>query len=196
MLSRIKGFFVKEKGLSKEQVTTLSVLPPDERIAKLGVVLHDICVKRAAMFVEEQHHLAESPFRDLSKTGFFHEMLVMNFWAFEWLFKGKRQPLMDHLYRHYNSSFVWGWESSQKELLDSMRAKFKTYDKSWDDYSGHQDIFARQAIGIIFGDQNVAGALQASFWLITYADQTMKDFTKIVESVDRILTDSPEAVTA
>lgn len=196
MLSRIKSLFMKEKGLSKVQMATLSQLPPDERLAQLGIVLHDICVKRAAGFVEEQHHLAESPFKNLPKTEFFHEMLVMNFWTFEWLFKGKRQPLMDHLYRHYNASFVWGMESSHKELLDSMRVKFKTYDKAWDDYSGHQDIFARQAIGIIFGDQNVAGALQASFWLITYADQTMKDFTKIVESVDRILPDSREPVTS
>jgi len=195
VLSRIKSFFVKEKGLGKEQVATLSRLTPDERLAQLGVVLHDICVKRAAGFVEEQHHLGESPFRDLPKTEFFHEMLVMNFWVFEWLFKGKRQPLMDAVYRHYNASFVWGWESSHKELLESMRVKFKTYDKSWDDYSGHQDIFAKQAIGIIFGGQNAPGAPQASFWLITYADQTMKDFTKIVESVDRILINSPTVVT-
>jgi len=195
VLNRIKGLFVKEKGLSKEQVATLGRLPPDERLAQLGIVLHDICVKRAAGFVEEQHHLGESPFRDLPKTEFFHEMLVMNFWVFEWLLKGKRQPLMDHLYRHYNASFVWGWESSQKELLESMRTKFKTYDKAWDDYSGHQDIFARQAIGIIFGDQYAQGAPQAAFWLITYADQTMKDFTKIVESVDRILPDSQAPVT-
>ena len=195
MLNRIKSFFVKEKGLSREQVATLSQLPPDERLAQLGVVLHDLCVKKAARFVEEQHHLGESPFRDLPKTEFFHEMLVMNFWAFEWLFKGRRQPLLDHLYRHYNASFVWGWESSHKELLESMRVKFKIYDKSWDDYSGHQDIFAKQAIGIIFGGQNAPGAPQASFWLITYADQTMKDFTKIVESVDRILINSPTVVT-
>jgi hypothetical protein len=195
VLSRIKSLFVKEKGLAKEQIAALSRLPPDERLAQLAVVLHDLCVKRAAGFVEEQHHLAESPFRDLPKTDFFHEMLVMNFWVFEWLFKGKRQPLTDHIYQHYNASFVWGWESSRKELLDSMRLKFKTYDKSWDDYSGHQDIFAKQAIGIIFGDQNVAGAPQAAFWLITYADRTMKDFAKIVESVDLILPDSAAAVT-
>ena len=195
MLNRIKSFFVKEKGLSREQVATLSQLPPDERLAQLGVVLHDLCVKKAARFVEEQHHLGESPFRDLPKTEFFHEMLVMNFWAFEWLFKGKRQTLMDHLYRHYNASFVWGWESSHKELLESMRVKFKTYDKSWDDYSGHQDIFAKQAIGIIFGNQDAPGAPQAAFWLITYADQTMKDFTKVVESVDRILIKSQTVLT-
>jgi hypothetical protein len=122
-------------------------------------------------------------------------MLVMNFRVFEWLFKGKREPLMDHLYRDYNASFVWGWESSQKEQLDSMRPKFLTYTKAWDDYSGHQDVFARQAIGVIFGDQNAAGALQASFWLITYADRTMKEFTKIAESVDRILLESQTVVT-
>lgn len=187
MLSRIKSFFVKEKGLGKGQIATLSQLAPEERLAQLGVVLHDVCVKAAAGFVEEQHHLAESPFMAVPKSDLFHEMLVMNFWIFEWLFKGRRQEIMDQLFRHYNTSFVWGWESSHKELMESMRGKFKTYDKSWDDHTGHQDVFARQAIGIIFGDQNAAGAPQAAFWLISYADRTMKEFAEIKSSVDRLL---------
>ena len=87
------------------------------------------------------------------------------------------------------TSFVWGWESSHKELMDSMRAKFRTYDKSWDDHTGHLDVFARQAIGIIFGGRQIAAAPQAAFWLISYADQTMKDFAKIRDSVDRLLSD-------
>ncbi|MHB8834265.1 MAG: hypothetical protein ACYC9Y_00910 [Candidatus Methylomirabilia bacterium] len=189
MLNRLMSFFVKEKGLGKDQMATLSGLPPEERLARLGIVLHDICVKKAAGFVEEEHQRADSPFRDLPKTDLFHEMLVMSFWIFEWLFKGKRQEVMEHLYRHYNASFIWGWESSHKELMDSMRVKFKTYDKSWDDYSGHQDVFARQALGIIFGGEQIATARQAAFWLIIFADQTMKDFTEITKSVDLLLQD-------
>lgn len=189
MLNRIKSFFVKEKGLNREQMATLSALPPEERLARLGIVLHDICVKKASRFVEEEHQRADSPFRDLPKTDLFHEMLVMNFWIFEWLFKGKRQEVMAHLYHHYNTSFIWGWESSHKELMDSMRVKFKTYDKAWDDVSGHQDVFARQAIGIIFGGVQIAAARQAAFWLIVYADRTMKDFIELVKSVDVLLKD-------
>ena len=191
MLSRLRDLFVRNKGLSREQVASLSRLPVEERITRLGVVLHDLCVKKAAGFVEEQHRLAESPFRDLAKPDLFHELLVLNFWVFEWLFKGKRPELMAGVYQHYGTTFVWGWESGQKELLESMRGKFRTYDKAWDDYSGHQDVFARQAIGIIFGDQNVAGAPQAAFWLITYADQTMKEYAKVQESVEKLLGSSP-----
>jgi hypothetical protein len=187
MRNRIKRFFVKEKGLPRAQLESLARLPPEERLDGLGAALHDICVKAAAGFIREEHQRAESPFRDLPKTELFHELLTMNFWVFEALFKGKRPEVMDQVYRHYNTSFVWGWEYSQKELMDSMRAKFRTYDKSWDDYSGHQDVFARQAIGIIFGDQNLAVASQAAFWLITYADRTMKDFAEIKKSVDRLL---------
>jgi hypothetical protein len=193
MLSRIKNFFVKEKGLSREQLATLDQLPPDARLAPLGVALHDICVKKAAGFVEEQHHLDHSPFKDLPKSDFFHEMLVMNFWILEWLFKGKRPELVDTIFRHYSASFVWGWESGQKELLESMRAKFTTYDKAWDDYSGHQDVFARQAIGIIFKGEQIAAAAQAAFWLITYADETMKEFVKIEESVTKLLGEATSA---
>lgn len=187
MLSRIKAFFVREQWLGKGEAATLSRLPPDVRRARLGVVLHDICVKTAARFLEEEHRRADSPFKDLPKSDLFHEMLVMNFWVLEWLFKGKRQQLMDHLYSQYSSSFVWGRESSHEELMNAMRGKFRTYDSSWNDYSGHQDVFAGQALGIIFGDQNVPGAPQAAFWLISYADRTMKDFTHLGKSVDLLL---------
>jgi hypothetical protein len=187
MLSRIKSIFVKERGLPQARLEELGRLPPDERLAALAAALHDLCVKTAARFVEEEHRRPESPFRGLAKADLFHELLVMNFWILEWLFKGRRRELMEGVFRQYGTSFVWGLESGQKELLDSMRGKFSTYDKAWDEYSGHQDVFARQAIGIIFGDQNVAGAPQAAFWLITYADQTMKDFTPLRKAVDALL---------
>ncbi len=187
MLNRIKSYFVQEKGLGKDQVAALSRLAPTELVARLGVVLHDLCVKTAAGFVEEEHRRDESPFRDLPKTDLFHEMLVMNFWILEWLFKGKREALMEQVYRHYSTSFVWGWESGHKELLESMRGKFKTYDKAWDDHTGHQDVFARQAIGIIFGGKQIAEAPQAAFWLISYADQTMKYFSEVRKSVEPLL---------
>jgi hypothetical protein len=114
-------------------------------------------------------------------------MLVINFWIFERHFKGGRPVLMDHLYRRYSTSFVWGRESPREELMDSMRGKFLTYDKSWDEYSGHQDIFARHVIGIIFGGKEVASAPQAAFWLICHADRTMKEFAAVRNSVDLLL---------
>jgi hypothetical protein len=190
VLKRIGSFFAQENGLNRDQMAALSGLPPDERLVQLGAVLHDICVKTAARFVEEEHRRPDSPFRELPQSDLFHEMLVMNFWVFEWLFKAKRQAVMDHLYRRYSASFVWGRESTHKELMDSMSAKFRTYEKAWDDYSGHQDVFARQAIGIIFGGQQIATAKQAAFWLIIYADQTMKNFTEIKKSADLLLRDT------
>jgi hypothetical protein len=190
MLNLIKSVFLREKGLPKAQVESLGTLPPGERLAGVGVVLHDLCVKTAARFVEEEHRRPDSPFRELPKTDLFHEMLVMNFWALERIFKGRRQPLMDQIYGRYSTSFVWGWESGRKELLESMRAKFKAYDTAWDDYSGHQDVFAREAIGIIFGRRQLVEAPQAAFWLICYADQTMKDFTEIGKSVNLLLQDA------
>ena len=187
MLNRIKTFFARDRGLSREQVAALIRLPPEERLARLGIVLHEVCVKSATRFVEEEHRRADSPFRNLVKTELFHEVLVMNFWVLAWLFKGRHQHLQAQVHRHYTISFVWGRESSGRELLDTMRAKFQDYDKAWDDYSGHQDRFARQAIVIIFGGRQIAAAPQAAFWLISYADRTMKDFARIGKSVSRIM---------
>jgi len=187
LLKRIRSLLTQKKGLSEAQLTALSRVPPDNRLAELGVVLHDLCVRTAERFVQEEHRRAESPFRDLAKSDLFHEMLVLNFWVFEWLFKGKKPALMDHLYRHYTVSFVWGRESTHQELMDSVRGKFRTYDQAWDEYSGHQDVFARQVIGIIFGGQQIAAAPQAAFWLISHTDRTMKDFAEIKKSVDLLL---------
>lgn len=192
MLRRIKSIFVPEKRLGKSQMATLSRLPPGERRARLGVVLHDICVKTAARFVEEEQRRADSPFADLPKSELFRELLVMNFWVLERLFKGQRQELLDHLYRQHHSSFVWGRESSREELTLAVREKFRTYEASWNDHTGHQDVFARRAIDIIFGDRNVPGAPQAAFWLISYADATMKDFARVGKSVDQLLRDLPD----
>jgi hypothetical protein len=190
MLNLIKGVFLREKGFPKAQVESLGKLPPGERLAGVGVALHDLCVETAARFVEEEHRRPDSPFRELPKTDLFHEMLVMNFWILESLFKGKRQALMDHLYLRYNTSFVWGWESSGKELMDSMLGKFKAYSRAWDNYTGHQDLFAREAIGIIFGERGCAEPSQAAFWLITHADRTMKDFAEVGKSVNLLLQDA------
>ena len=189
MLKRVKNFFARERGLSQAQMATLGQLPPDDRLAELGIILHDLCVKNAARFVEEEHQRADSPFRDLPESDLFHEMLVMSFWVFEWLSKGKHQGLMDLVHRQYSTSFVWGRESSHEELTNSMREKFRTYDEAWDDYSGHQDVFARQAVGIIFGGRRVAPSSQAAFWLISHADRTMKGFAEVKRSVDRLLED-------
>ena len=187
VLNRIKSIFVTEKVLGKDQLAALRRLPPEERLAQLGIVLHEICVKSAARFVEEEHRRADSPFNELPKTDLFHEMLMMNFWILEALFKGKRPELMEQVYRHDNASFVWGRQSSHEEPLESMRRRSRTYDKAWDDYSGHQDVFAKQAIGIIFGGKEVAAAPQAAFWLISHADRTMKEFAEVGKSVDLLL---------
>lgn len=187
MLKRIKSLFGTEKGLSKSEASLLSRLPPAERLARLGVVLHDICVKTAARFVEEEQRRADSPFKDLPQSNLFHEMLVLNFWTLERIFEGRREELLDHLYRRYGSSFVWGREASHAELMTALRVKFRTYDTSWDEYTGHQDVFARQALGIIFGGRHVPDSPQAAFWLISYAAGTMKDFTRVRKSVDLLL---------
>lgn len=189
MLTRIRNVFGPGKGLSGEQFAMLNRLPPDERRTQLGIVLHEICVKQAARFVEEEHRRGDSPFRGIPRDDLFHEMLVMSYWVFAWLFRGKQPALMDRLQHHYATSFVWGRDSPPQELLDALRGKFKAYDETWDDYSGHQDVFARQAIGYLFGGRRTGEERQAAFWLITYADRTMKDFAKVATAVGLLLKD-------
>lgn len=189
MLKLIRNVFGPRKGLSGEQLALLNRLPPDERRTQLGGVLHEICVKQAARFVEEEHRRADSPFRGLPQADLFHEMLVLSCWVLAWQFRGEQPALMDHLHHHYATSFVWGRDSPPRQLLDALRGKFKAYDEAWDDYSGHQDVFARLAIGYIFGGRQTGEERQAAFWLITYADRTMKDFARVTTAVEQLLKD-------
>ena len=194
MLKRFKTLFARTRGLSAEQMAALAGLAPDARRAELGVVLHELCVRTAARFVEEESRRADSPFSDLPRSDLFHEMLVMNYWVLERLFRDRWPELMAHLCRRYAESFVWGRESPPDELAAALRAKSRGYDSAWDDYTGHQDAFARQAIDVIFGGRQVAAAPQAAFWLISYADRTMKDFSEVRGSVDRLLAGRASAV--
>ena len=189
MLKRIRNVFGPGKGLSGEQFAILNRLPPDERRTQLGIVLHEICVKQAARFVEEEHRRADSPFRGIPRDDLFHEMLVMSYWVFAWLFRGKQPALMDRLHHHYVTSFVWGRDVVAPGVARRAARKFKAYDEAWDDYSGHQDVFARQAIGSIFGGRRTGEERQAAFWLITYADRAMKDFAKVTAAADLLLKD-------
>jgi hypothetical protein len=190
MLNRIKRLFVTEKGLPQAQIEELRRLPSGERLAALAAALHERCVTSAAGFVGEEQRRADSPFREIPQADLFHELLVMNYWILERTFQGKRPALMAHVYGQYNNSFIWGLEQPHKELLDSMRGKFRTYERSWDEHTGHQDVFARQAIGIIFGERGCAEVPRASFWLISHADQTMKDFAEFAGSLDQLLQDA------
>jgi len=90
------------------------------------------------------------PFKELPKTNFFHEMLVLNFWIFEKLFDDKKRSILDAMYRTYSSSFTWGWESSHKELLDLIGEKHRKYHNNWDELTGHQDLFGEKVTEILF----------------------------------------------
>jgi hypothetical protein len=186
ILSKLRQIFLREKGLEKGQFARLRQLPKDERNAELGIILHERCVKAAAAFVQQELARQDSPFKELSKTDFFHEMLVLNFWIFEKLFDDKKRSILDAMYRTYSSSFTWGWESSHKELLDSIQEKHRKYHSNWDELTGHQDLFGEKVTEILFKTKEGVPVTQTSYWIIDYTDKTLKEFQYIKNDVDML----------
>ena len=176
----------QEKGLGKNQIARLRQLPKEERKAELGTILHEQCVKAAADFVQRELARKDSPFKDLPKTDFFHEMLVLNFWIFEKLFEGRKRTILDAMYRTYSNSFTWGWESSHKELLESIMEKHSKYHSNWDELTGHQDLFGEKVTEILFKTKEGVPVLQTSYWIIDYTDRTLKKFQYIKNDVDML----------
>ena len=186
VLSKLRQIFIKEVGVEKDQLARLRQLPKDERNEEIGAILHERCVKAAAGFVQQELARQDSPFKELPKTDFFHEMLVLNFWIFEKLFDDKKRSIFDAMYSTYSSSFTWGWESSHKELLDSIREKHRRYHNNWDELTGHQDLFGEKVTGILFKATQGVPVAQTSYWIIDYTDRTLKKFQYIKNDVDML----------
>lgn len=186
VIAKLKHILWKERGLEKYQLERLRQLSFEERNAELGIILHDCCVKAAAGFVQQELVRRNSPFRELSKTDFFHEILGLNFWVFEKLFDEKKRTILDAMYSTYSSSFTWGWESSHKELLDSIKEKHKQYHNNWDELTGHQDLFGERVTRILFGTKQNVPLLETSYWIIAYTDGTIKEFQHIKKAVDML----------
>jgi hypothetical protein len=158
------------------QVDALKALSQEEAYDKAGDMLHQLCIKKAAEFVQEAQARDESPFIDLHEHDFFHEMLIVDLWMADRVFSCKRKPIAESLHRHYEKVFYLSGHADKS--LEEMRRKFAMYDETWDDITGHQDDFGLAVSQNLFGERAFIAAY-TSFWIVWHADEMKKMFVEI-----------------
>jgi len=96
---------------------------------------------------------------------------------------------MDQVYDRYSTSFVWGGSrAAQIWWIRCARNSPRTTRRGR--LLRPPGRLRPSGLAIIFGGTPVAEAPRAAFWLISYADRTMKDFTEVGKSVKLLLRDA------
>jgi hypothetical protein len=174
ILDFIKGLFKKEEDLAQKSVQKLMALAQEERDSGIRDFLYQFCFDNAAKFVHEEMHRQGSPFVDLPRDHFFNEILTMNFWMVDKVFKKHKPGLAAELHQRYFDLLP-----DAAEAAEVMVKRFKAYYDEWDDYSGHQDLFGMNAGELLFNSKSGYPGNVVSFWIISYADEAIKSLKKI-----------------
>lgn len=179
--SYIKKFFPGKDPVWKKRLRELKKMEPGHVQKQLAFILYDECLRSAAKFVHVEIKREDSPFKGLTEYSLFHEIMIINFWIVDKVFSGKKRDLlMNEIYNAYNNSYFPSYGHAQAVDFNSLSAIFKKYYSAWDELSGHQDNFGVKAGERICESNNIkAPSYQISFWMISYADDTMKTFEKI-----------------
>lgn len=172
-LDFIKGLLSgKERGL-REQVRRISSLSGADAERELGLILYNICVESASSFVNQELNRGDSPFRGLQKHGFFHEIALLTFWLAEKAVIGNRKNITEEIRRNYLKSI--NFHLAHDDGHDAFHSRYKSYYSTWDDVTGHQDLFGMKAAGYIFEEiKEESNRPDITFWLIVYSDDTLK----------------------
>lgn len=181
----VRRVFAGRPRLERDLFQELACLPHGERLPRLAEFLHDRCVESAGRFVTEEHNRAYSPFRSVSQSRLFQELLIVNFWILETAFAARGADLMSLVFNRYGCTYVWVRDASRERMLESMQERFRVYTASWNEITGHQDQFGECATDFVFGGRPETEGAQAAFWLISHADRTMKYFDAVAASLNR-----------
>jgi hypothetical protein len=184
ILGTLKDLLRDKWALEKEQVESLLQLSPEDKKIRIGAMLHETCVRNAAEFVQQELGRKDSPFRTLGKTDFFHEMLILNFWMVDKLFR--KEGVLEAVCRTYSTSFDWGPELCHEELVKSIRERHGQYTATWSDETGFQNAFGEKVTEMLFGKKEGIRVRESSYWIISYTDKTLKGFKQMKKHIKNV----------
>jgi hypothetical protein len=173
VIKRLKTLFGKGQTIKETEIKRLKGLAADAREQDLQSLLYELAFQNAATFVHDE--LKKSGlFSALERDHFFQEILIINFWMMDKVFSKLRKDLAGKMHHHY-----FGCLPDVAERVAALSEKFKTYYAAWDDYTGHHDEFGKKAGEALFGMGSTYPERQVSFWIISYADDSIKKYKKI-----------------
>ncbi|MBI5074124.1 MAG: hypothetical protein HZB62_02975 [Nitrospirae bacterium] len=173
MIERLKKLVGRGSVVKKADIARLAALPSDQREQELRSLFYELAFKDAAAFVYDSLRRSESPFSGLERNAFFHEILIMNFWMMQKVFSKYMKDLAEKMHMHYFGSL-----SDISERKAALTPKLKAYSLCWDEFTGHHDEFGLKAGEILFGKGSSYPEKNVSFWIITYADDSIKKYKK------------------
>lgn len=174
IVAEIKSFLPSRR---KKLLAEIMGHIPEQRLARLSRIIYDACREHAAHFVADHAARHDSPFKGVSRELFFHEMMDVNLWVVARMLSGKKPRLLEQIYETYViSSSVYG---SSKMLHDTYARKQDIYNSSWNDVTGHQDVFGQKVAEQIFGPDRTFSVPETSFWIISYTYDVMDDLAEL-----------------
>ncbi|MHB8843759.1 MAG: hypothetical protein ACYC7L_03345 [Nitrospirota bacterium] len=162
--------------LNREQTERIKRLPAGQARRELGVVLFELAVRHATEFVKEELRSSEPPFKDVPPETVFHEILAMTFWIMDREIAGGNKALIAELQDHYFRSFR-NIAGTPEERGAELGAKYKQYEREWDDVTEHQDEFGLCVVHNICGTAASDRTRERTFWIIRYAHEIIDDFS-------------------
>lgn len=164
----------------RAEIAKIRDLPEDAHIERLGGLLHHHCVELAAGFVQEELRKGkDSIFAGLDQRHFFHEMLLLNYWLANRTIGGRDGLLLKGMQNQYLVSFHHLSEKEQADDLSHMEERFTAFNNTWDDVTGHQDIFAEKFMEYLVPDVGSHLKNSVGFWVISHAFEANKKFSDI-----------------
>jgi len=98
----------------------------------------------------------------------------MNFSMMEKVFLKYLGKIAEKMHAHY-----FGALSDIDERTAALVSKIKTYNLCWDEFTGHHDEFGIKVGETLFGKDSDFPVRQVSFWIISYADDSIKSFRNV-----------------
>lgn len=174
-IDRIKGYIERKKRIEK-RLDEIKRFKGRELELKMGSFLFELSIEKATEFVREEFSRPESPFLDVDKPRFFHEITLLTFWGVAKVI-GDRPVVIEEIHRNYSESF--NLMKTFSEDRESLSKRYETYNNSWDDIWGHQDVFGLEVARHIFGNKEEFLRPDITFWLISYLDDVVKGLEKV-----------------
>ncbi len=168
--------YVEKKNWINRRLNEIRGLSGRDREIKMGAFLYDLSIDRATEFVKEELTRQESPFLNVDKPRFFHEIVLLTFWGVKKVI-GNQSAVMDEIHRNYSENF--NLMKTFSEDNDSLVRRYEIYSDSWDDVWGHQDMLGLEVARYIFGNRDEILKPDITFWLISYIDETIKAVEKV-----------------
>lgn len=174
-IDRIRKQLEKKKWVEK-RLEEIKGLRGRDLELKMGHFLFDLSIQKATEFVREEFSRSESPFLNVDKYRFFHEITILTFWVVRKVIGGN-PAVVEEIHRNYIQSF--NLMETFSETRDSLMRRYETYSNSYDDVWGHQDLLGLEIARYIFGNREEILRPDVTFWLISYVDDAIKSFEGI-----------------